>query len=123
MSLRHMPYLLLGLGTLLCMDARAANGAGAGLRGTAVDAVRGVPLRNAQVLIASLDGKTEREIMTGASGNFVFEGLPAGRYFVLVNHYSNASAGSDAMLRARVIVSLDAGRIVEGLRLSPPPSY
>lgn len=117
MLLRNIRCLLLA--TLAYCEAAEASG----LKGTALDAARGVPLRNAQVLIASLDGKTEKETMTSASGTFTFEGLPAGRYFVLVNHYSNASAGSESVLRSRVIVSLDDNRTLEGVQLSPPPSH
>jgi len=123
MLVRHRCWLL-SLGLLACVAAGSQQArAASSLRGTAVDAVRGVPLRNAQVLIASLDGKTEKETVTSAGGAFSFDGLPAGRYFVLVNHYSSAGAGSETLLRSRVIVSLEPDRAVEGLKLSPPPSY
>ncbi len=95
----------------------------ASIRGIAFDAVRGVPLPNAQVTLTSAANKEEIEIRSGGGGEFSFDHLPAGSYAVSVSHYTAAAADPESQLRSRLIVSLDGQRSIEGLKVSPPASF
>jgi Carboxypeptidase regulatory-like domain len=96
------------------------------IAGTVIDAVSGLPLKGANVTLAVEVGPNEsapRQSMsasTDASGRFVLDGLPPGRYLVLATHDGYAKADSRFGERGKWL-SLTAGQRVNDVlvRLLP----
>lgn len=115
--------LLLPLYLLTSLPLPCQTTQGNSIRGISFDAVRGVPLQNAQVTLTSFGRKEEVTVRSGGGGEFSFENLPAGSYIISVSHYSSSAADPESQLRSRLVVSLDGQHSIEGLKVSPPASY
>ncbi len=112
--------------TALCLqaapalDTSTARQAGASIKGHVVDAATKVPLAGARV---RLTGSSQREpIVTGDSGAFAFDGLPAGTYAFGIERtdYLPASwpAPSRWIRRRENPITIAAADIVENVTLA-----
>lgn len=86
-----------------------------------------VPLRRVKVTVSSAEVEFARTVLTGEDGTYAFQGLPAGRYVVLVSKegYVTASAGARRLGRlgnielragsaARVDLTMVKGAVITG---------
>ncbi|MGA8143734.1 MAG: carboxypeptidase-like regulatory domain-containing protein [Candidatus Acidiferrales bacterium] len=91
----------------------------ASIAGTVLRSGTDEPLRKAQVTLSRRDDKSprSREVVTGADGKFVIEGVAPGEYDLSADHdgYVEKSYGENSTGRGAAVLSLAAGQSLSDL--------